>query len=156
MGVPAGFKLNTELTAVLGTFSLNVIQVWSILWGFVHCCSVHIIVGVAAVGILFGVTALAAILIDIFVAVTFHISALHWLIAHLYSIEIEALAGLWRLFRGQKWNPPRLRLDNYDYTVKQHVDKYFYRIIEAFFLGSLGVKLPQQLMVLSHRKEDVS
>ena len=32
MGVPAGFKLNTELAGVLGMVSLNVIQIWSTLW----------------------------------------------------------------------------------------------------------------------------
>ncbi|CAL5193392.1 unnamed protein product [Lathyrus oleraceus] len=34
---------------------------------------------------------------------------------------IQALAALWRLFRGRKWNPLRQRLDSFDYTVKQHI-----------------------------------
>ncbi|KAJ6795940.1 N-acetylglucosaminyl-phosphatidylinositol biosynthetic protein gpi1-like isoform X7 [Iris pallida] len=39
----------------------------------------------------------------------------------LYSRQIHALASLWRLFRGRKWNPSRKRLDSYDYCVEQHV-----------------------------------
>ncbi|CAK8543145.1 unnamed protein product [Lathyrus sativus] len=34
---------------------------------------------------------------------------------------IQALAALWRLFRGRKWNPLRQRLDSFEYTVKQHI-----------------------------------
>ncbi|GKC03361.1 N-acetylglucosaminyl transferase component [Tanacetum coccineum] len=34
---------------------------------------------------------------------------------------IQATTALWRLFRGQKWNPLRERLDSYDYTVEQHI-----------------------------------
>ena len=32
MGVPAGFKLNTELAGVHGIISLIAIQIWSTLW----------------------------------------------------------------------------------------------------------------------------
>ncbi|XP_039050537.1 uncharacterized protein LOC120191692 isoform X2 [Hibiscus syriacus] len=35
--------------------------------------------------------------------------------------QLHALAALWRIFRGRKWNPLRQRLDSFDYTVKQHV-----------------------------------
>ncbi|XP_077214687.1 uncharacterized protein LOC143849514 [Tasmannia lanceolata] len=34
MGVPAGFKLNTELAEILGMISLDAIQIWSTLWFF--------------------------------------------------------------------------------------------------------------------------
>ncbi|KAL5166758.1 Phosphatidylinositol N-acetylglucosaminyltransferase subunit Q [Glycine soja] len=40
---------------------------------------------------------------------------------HFSSSLIQALAALWRLFRGRKWNPLRQRLDSFDYTVKQHI-----------------------------------
>ncbi|WVZ60681.1 hypothetical protein U9M48_010668 [Paspalum notatum var. saurae] len=38
MGVPAGFKLNTELAELLGMISLNAIQIYSTLWFFVGAC----------------------------------------------------------------------------------------------------------------------
>ncbi|XP_059428829.1 uncharacterized protein LOC132162586 isoform X3 [Corylus avellana] len=121
MGVPAGFKLNTELAGVLGMISLNAIQIWSTLWVFVGFLSIYVIKGLAISGILFGMTIPAALIIDILLLATLHVSTLHWLLSGIYSMQIQALAALWRLFRGQKWNPLRQRLDSYDYTVKQHV-----------------------------------
>ncbi|KAF3957541.1 hypothetical protein CMV_017460 [Castanea mollissima] len=72
-------------------------------------------------GILFGMTIPAALIIDFFLLATLHISTLHWLVSLVYSTQTQALADLWRLFSGRKWNPLRQRLDSYDYTVKQHV-----------------------------------
>ncbi|KAF5737659.1 hypothetical protein HS088_TW13G00547 [Tripterygium wilfordii] len=121
MGVPAGFKLNTELAGVLGMISLNAIQIWSTLWIFVGFLFVYFVKGLAILGILFGLSVPAALAADMIMLTTFHVSALHWLISLLYSHQIQALAALWRLFRGRKWNPLRQRLDSYDYTVKQHI-----------------------------------
>ncbi|XP_056158359.1 uncharacterized protein LOC130134736 isoform X1 [Syzygium oleosum] len=121
MGVPAGFKLNTELAAILGATSLNVIQIWSTLWVFVGFFLMNIVRGIAIVGMLFGATVIAALMVDMIGAATLHISALHSLIACLHASQTQALAALWRLFRGQKLNPLRMRLDSYDYTVEQHV-----------------------------------
>lgn len=121
MGAPAGFKLNTELAQILGMISLNVIQIWSTLWFFLGFCFIFFIRGLAVCGILFGVTVPAAMIIDMITLATSHISTLHWLISFLYSHQILALAALWRLFRGRKWNPLRKRLDSYHYTVDQHI-----------------------------------
>ncbi|XWS22419.1 hypothetical protein CRYUN_Cryun29cG0032300 [Craigia yunnanensis] len=121
MGVPAGFKLNIELAGVLGMISLNTIQIWSTLWMFVGSLFIYFIKGLAILAILSGVTIPAALVIDMIVIATLHVSRLYWLISILYSQQLHALAALWRLFRGQKWNPLRQRLDSFDYTVKQHV-----------------------------------
>ncbi|KAH9713905.1 N-acetylglucosaminyl transferase component family protein / Gpi1 family protein [Citrus sinensis] len=121
MGVPAGFKLNTELAGVLGMISLNAIQIWSTLWFFVDSLLVYLVKGLAILGILFGMTVPAALVRDMIVVVTLHVSTLHWMISLSYSQQIQALAALWRLFRGRKWNPLRQRLDSYEYTVKQHI-----------------------------------
>ncbi|KAH9665482.1 N-acetylglucosaminyl transferase component family protein / Gpi1 family protein [Citrus sinensis] len=121
MGVPAGFKLNTELAGVLGMISLNAIQIWSTLWFFVDSLLASLVKGLAILGILFGMTVPAALVRDMIVVVMLHVSTLHWMISLLYSQQIQALAALWRLFRGRKWNPLRQRLDSYEYTVKQHI-----------------------------------
>ena len=99
MGVPAGFKLNTELAGVLGMISLNAIQIWSTLWFFVDSLLVYLVKGLAILGILFGMTVPAALVRDMIVVVTLHVSTLHWMISLLYSQQIQALAALWRLFR---------------------------------------------------------
>ncbi|XP_022722847.1 phosphatidylinositol N-acetylglucosaminyltransferase subunit GPI1-like isoform X2 [Durio zibethinus] len=121
MGVPAGFKLNTELAGVLGMISLNMIQIWSTLWIFVGTFFIYFIKGLAILAILFGLTIPSALVIDMIAIATLHVSTLHWLISILYSQQLHVLAALWRLFRGRKWNPLRQRLDSFDYTVKQHV-----------------------------------
>ncbi|XP_065847210.1 uncharacterized protein [Euphorbia lathyris] len=121
MGVPAGFKLNTELAGVLGMISLNAIQIWSTLWVFVSFLFVYFIKGLAIVGITFGATIPAALVIDTIAVATLHVSSLHCAMSLIYSQQIQALAALWRLFRGRKWNPLRKRLDSYNYTVKQHI-----------------------------------
>eukprot|EP01018_Ginkgo_biloba_P007174 Gb_35131 [translate_table: standard] len=121
MGVPAGFKLNTELAGTLGMISLNVIQVWSTLWFFIKPLFKYFIKVLAISGIFLGFTIPAALFTDVLLLATFHISILHWLVALLYSHQIQALAALLRLFRGRKHNPLRARIDSYDYSVEQHV-----------------------------------
>jgi phosphatidylinositol glycan class Q protein len=99
MGVPAGFKLNTQLAEALGLVSLNMIQVWSTLLYFlkpVFGPSLHVFV---ISGMLLGITVPAAMIADMLFLVTFHISALHQFVAFLYSNQLQALAALWRLFR---------------------------------------------------------
>ncbi|KAE8728058.1 N-acetylglucosaminyl transferase component family protein / Gpi1 family protein, putative isoform 2 [Hibiscus syriacus] len=90
-------------------------------WIFVGSLFIYFIKGLAILAILFGVTIPVALVIDIIAIVTLHVSTLHWLISILYSQQLHALAALWRIFRGRKWNPLRQRLDSFDYTVKQHV-----------------------------------
>ncbi|KAJ1293466.1 hypothetical protein BS78_01G070300 [Paspalum vaginatum] len=121
MGVPAGFKLNTELAELLGMISLNAVQIYSTLWFFVGGYLRHIIQGIAFSGFILGLTAPVSFFIDIIQLATLHVTMLHWLISSLYSRQIQTVASLWRLFRGRKWNPLRQRLDSYDYTVEQHV-----------------------------------
>uniref|UniRef100_A0A0D9WEP2 Uncharacterized protein n=1 Tax=Leersia perrieri TaxID=77586 RepID=A0A0D9WEP2_9ORYZ len=121
MGVPAGFKLNTELAELLGMVSLNAIQIYSTLWSIVGGFLRHIICGLAFSGVLFGLTVPVSFFIDVIRLATLHVTLLQWLISLIYSRQIQAVTSLWRLFRGRKWNPLRQRLDSYDYTVEQHV-----------------------------------
>lgn len=121
MGVPAGFKLNTELAEVLGMASLNAIQIWSTLWSFATCICCYAIKVFALSGIFLGMTIPAAMLMDMMTIAAKHVSSLHWLMSLMYSHQIQALTALWRLFRGRKWNPLRQRLDSYNYTVEQHI-----------------------------------
>ncbi|CAA7409350.1 unnamed protein product [Spirodela intermedia] len=121
MGVPAGFKLNTELAELFGLVSLNAIQIWSTLWFYMGFLFRSTLTGLAFSGMLLGATIPAALCIDLLKLATLHVTVLHRFISFLYSQQIWALTSLWRLFRGQKWNPLRLRLDSFDYSVEQHV-----------------------------------
>lgn len=121
MGLPAGFKLNTELAGVIGMICLNAIQIWSTLWFFLGPPSFYFVKGLAISAIIFGLTTSAALTMDTISLATLHVTALHWLISCLYSLQIQAITALWRLFRGRKWNPLRCRYDSYDYSVEQHI-----------------------------------
>ncbi|KAL6534646.1 hypothetical protein OROGR_013321 [Orobanche gracilis] len=121
MGNPAGFKLNTELAGVLGMICLNAIQIWSTLWIFMGFFFVYLTKGLALCGIIFGLTSAAALIVDVISLATMHVLTLHFFLSLIYSTQIQALAALWRLFRGKKGNPLRHRLDSYDYTVEQQV-----------------------------------
>ncbi|GFY96170.1 N-acetylglucosaminyl transferase component family protein [Actinidia rufa] len=81
MGVPAGFKLNTELARVLGMLSLNAIQIWSTLWFFVGSVFIYFVKGLAILGVLFGVTTPAALIVDMILLATLRVSTLHWLVS---------------------------------------------------------------------------
>jgi phosphatidylinositol glycan class Q protein len=99
MGVPAGFKLNTELAELLGMISLNAVQIYSTLWFFVGGYLRHIIQGIALSGMILGLTAPVSFFIDIIQFATLHVTMLHWLISSIYSRQIQTVASLWRLFR---------------------------------------------------------
>ena len=99
MGVPAGFKLNTELAELLGMISLNAVQIYSTLWFFVGGYLRHIIQGIAVSGTILGLTTPVSFFIDIIQLATLHVTMLHWLISSLYSRQIQTVASLWRLFR---------------------------------------------------------
>lgn len=121
MGVPAGFKLNTELAGVFGIIALNAIQIWSTLWFSATDIFSYAIKVTALAGIFLGITIPVAWITDMIALAAFHVYALHYLISLLYSLQIQALTALWRLFRARKWNPLRQRLDSYEYSVEQHV-----------------------------------
>ncbi|MCO5571652.1 hypothetical protein L7F22_025399 [Adiantum nelumboides] len=121
MGVPAGFKLNTELAGMLGLFSLNVIQIWSTLVYLSKPLFGPFLCMLAVAGMLLGITVPAAMIADMLFLVTLHISTLHQMVAFMYSNQLQALAALWRLFRGRKRNTLRRRIDTYDCSIEQHV-----------------------------------
>ncbi|CAN6445339.1 unnamed protein product [Victoria cruziana] len=121
MGVPAGFKLNTELAEMLGLILLNVIQVWSTFWFSLRPFLKFFAMGLSISGILFGMTVAEALCLDMIFLVTYYLSTINWLISLLYAQQLQALASLWRIFRGRKWNPLRSRLDSYNYSVEEHV-----------------------------------
>lgn len=99
MGVPAGFKLNTELAELLGMVSLNAIQAFSTFWFIASSFLKYFINGLSLFGIVMGLTVQAALCIDMLKLATLHISMLHRLISVIYMQQIKAVASLWRLFR---------------------------------------------------------
>ncbi|CAG0889697.1 unnamed protein product [Darwinula stevensoni] len=125
MGVPVGLKLNAPLNSALGNFFLYHIYLWKtyivvirpmLLWLF------GVMITMGHMGVSFQI----CILRDLLALATFHVYCFYVYAARLYNLLVAALASLWRLFRGKKWNPLRERVDSCSYDVDQ------------LFVGTLG------------------
>ena len=118
---PAGFKLNVPLTQNMGREITMLIgvhdSICDMLWSFVSKVFVVQAVGVAS--IVFGFTALVALLHDILVLTTLHIAIVSTCFRTMHRTELYLLASLWRLFRGRKKNILRHRTDTMEYDSMQ-------------------------------------
>ncbi|XP_069122855.1 phosphatidylinositol N-acetylglucosaminyltransferase subunit Q-like [Argopecten irradians] len=118
MGVPAGLKLNSQLTQYLGHFFLYHIFLWK---GYLYLLK-PVLGGVLwymlCVGV-FGVTAQLCMLQDIVSMMTLHVYCFYVYAARLYRLQVYTLSALWRLFRGKKWNTLRQRTDSSSFDVDQ-------------------------------------
>ena len=113
MGAPAGLKLNSTLSSVLGKFFLYHIHLWVT---FLHLLApaVSEAEGFSAVMHAFpflGICLQLSIAQDIFNAATFHVHCFYAYARRLFLSQSRGLASLWRLFRGRKLNPLRKRID---------------------------------------------
>ncbi|KAJ4461403.1 putative Phosphatidylinositol N-acetylglucosaminyltransferase subunit Q [Paratrimastix pyriformis] len=111
MGWPAGFKLNNNLDACLGSLFRHVIQAsaqlgtvarqrygWVLWW----------LVAGAGFG---GLSLQAAVAEDLLRLLTAHLAALHAFARLLHAQTLAALGSLWRLFTGKRLNVLRQRID---------------------------------------------
>ncbi|KAL2649482.1 hypothetical protein R1flu_017610 [Riccia fluitans] len=162
MGVPAGFKINTELAAVFGTLSLHWIQTWStLLFTSVPAIKVFLLV-LGLSGIVMGFTVMSSLLADMASLSTIHVLTLHDAIGFIYSNQLRALAALFRLFRGRKHNVLRGRWDSFDCSVEQLLvgslmftplllllptTSVFYTFFSIIFMTISSVRLSIQYLV---------
>ena len=110
---PAGFKLNVVLTANMGREITMLIDlhdsICGMLWSFAS--KTLILRAVGLVSVVFGCTALIALLHDILILSTIHIAAVATCFRAMHGTQLYLLASLWRLFRGKKKNILRHRTD---------------------------------------------
>lgn len=118
MGAPAGLKLNSQLTHILGRFFQYHIYLWT---GYLYILKPVLgqLVYYSSVAGIWGLSVQLALFQDIFSTMTIHIYCFYVYAARLYRLQMYALASLWRLFRGKKWNVLRERVDSAVYDVDQ-------------------------------------
>ncbi|XP_033748596.1 uncharacterized protein LOC117333407 isoform X2 [Pecten maximus] len=118
MGVPAGLKLNNQLTQYLGHFFVYHIYLWK---GYLYLLN-PVLSGVLwyllCVGVL-GLTSQLCVLQDVVSMMTLHVYCFYVYAARLYRLQVYTLSALWRLFRGKKWNTLRQRVDSSSFDVDQ-------------------------------------
>ncbi|KAH9977239.1 N-acetylglucosaminyl transferase component-domain-containing protein [Lactifluus volemus] len=102
---PEGLKLNTELSSFLVHTLLGVLELWA-----------YILPGLSGYG---GLTVPLSLFLDIFSALTLHISLSHTILKKVFSYQIYALRSLWNLFRGKRFNVLHRRTDSWHYEVDQ-------------------------------------
>ena len=118
---PAGFKLNVPLTQNMGREITVLIgihdSICDVLWSFIS--KTFVLQTIGAASILFGFTALIALLHDMLVLATIHIATVATCFRVMHRTQLYLLASLWRLFRGRKKNILRHRTDSMEYDSMQ-------------------------------------
>ncbi|KAI1309400.1 Phosphatidylinositol N-acetylglucosaminyltransferase subunit Q [Halotydeus destructor] len=125
MEMPAGLKLNRPLNTALGEFFQYHIYLWKTYMSIIQPLFATVAEGIIFSGV-FGLTCVLGMLCDLLSLATIHIYCFYGYAARLYNFQYNGLCSLWRLFRGKKWNPLKLRVDSYYYSNEQ------------LFLGSIS------------------
>ncbi|KAI0253915.1 N-acetylglucosaminyl transferase component-domain-containing protein [Lactifluus subvellereus] len=114
---PEGLKLNTELSSFLVHMLLGVLELWAFTLRSLspHFPSIAYAAGLSGYG---GVTVPLSLLLDIFSALTLHISLSHAILNKALSYQTYALRSLWNLFRGKRFNVLHRRTDSWHYEVR--------------------------------------
>jgi len=115
---PEGLKLNAEFSSFLVGTLLGVLELWAYLLRSLspHFPSIVYVTGLAGYG---GLSIPLSLFLDIFNALTLHISLSHLVLKKAVSYQISALRSLFNLFRGRRFNVLHQRTDSWSYEVDQ-------------------------------------
>lgn len=138
MGAPAGLKLNSQLTHFLGKFFQYHIYLWTGYLYILRPVLEPLLYYSSMAGVL-GFTVQVALFQDILSTMTIHIYCFYVYAARLYQLQLYALASLWRLFRGKKWNVLRQRVDSAVYDADQLFVGILLFTVLLFILPTTGL-----------------
>ena len=119
-GSPAGLKLNSPLSDFLGYFYSYHVFIWT---NYVDLLVRYFkpfltVSALTATGLL-GFSVTFALLSDILLLFFPHMICFYVYATKLYRMELQMLLVCFRLFKGQKWNPLRNRVDSVHYDFEQ-------------------------------------
>jgi len=118
MGWPAGLKLNDNVDRFMGQLFLFYSAKWQEML-HVLPVSYHTFVFLACSTGVLGLSMMLSIISDILFICTLHINWFYNGSARIYMHQLEAMSGLWKLFRGKKKNVLRDRIDSCHYDIDQ-------------------------------------
>jgi len=115
---PEGLKLNTELSSFLVHTLLGVLEIWAYI---LRALSPHFPMIIYATGLsgYGGLTVPLSLFLDIFSALTLHISLSCLVLKKALFYQIFAMRSLFNLFRGKRFNVLHRRTDSWHYEVDQ-------------------------------------
>ncbi|KAL0483119.1 hypothetical protein AKO1_015009 [Acrasis kona] len=134
---PAGIKLNAQLGSMLGQMSLAGIQWWTDLLMVVKFLADYMLMLVVVVGC-FGISFSLGVLFDLLSVLSSHLVLFYLMSARVYSIELNAIVSLFRLFLGKKRNVLRNRIDSCDYSMEQIVLGTFMFTLLCFLFPTIA------------------
>lgn len=115
MDVPAGLKLNAQMTEFLAVKCLSVLSLWKYFYlSFIHFYLNYIIVVIFSLRFA-GLTVVLSITHDFMKFLNLCLICFYIFSVFLLQNQVSALKSLFRLFMGKKRNPLRNRIDSCDY-----------------------------------------
>jgi N-acetylglucosaminyl transferase component (Gpi1) len=142
---PIGFKLNEQLTAILGhkIRSLMTLYQWLLLQVITTRNTLVVQAGATVlssfIALVFGAFGLMALVMDVFLCAMVHVSFFAYLFGSIVRAELYLLAALWRLFRGKKRNPLRRRTDTMEYDSLQLLVGIIVFSVSLFLFPTIGI-----------------
>ncbi|CAI5965461.1 unnamed protein product, partial [Closterium sp. NIES-64] len=117
---PIGLKLNDELTAAYGALSWQALQAWASFGGAYGSVLPYLaVLVVGSAGLFMGMSAAVGVIADLVLLSNLQLALVHWCLAPMYRMQLNAVIALWRLFNGLKWNPLHKRIDSVECTLGQ-------------------------------------
>ena len=132
---PGGIKLNSLITNKMGLVLSIIVHKFVAIICWSRSFHVVMIKFVSCMGSL-GFTVQLVLAIDVIRLLTLHIAVLHRLLSVFHQLQIRLLYSLWLLFRGQKRNALRQRVDTCQFDSDQFLMGILLFAIVLFFLPS--------------------
>jgi len=118
MGWPAGLKLNDNVDSFMGQLFLFYSSKWTEILHILPISYHTFVVLISSTGVL-GLSMMLSVVSDLIFICSLHI---HWFYngsARIYMHQLQAISGLWKVFRGKKRNILRCRIDSCHYDIDQ-------------------------------------
>lgn len=118
-GVPAGLKLNKELSLFMGNFFFYHIHLWLGYLSFIEPLLGFFTAVIPLLGLFGGVSTQVSLFIDILACLSLHVYCFYVYASRVFYFLFRGFSSLFRLFRGKKKNPLRKRIDSCQFDFAQ-------------------------------------
>ncbi len=139
MNVPAGLKLNDQLTEFLSEKFIYLLRLWEFYYSVILVRYLQYILHFILYLRFTGLTVVLSMLFDFLKFLNIWLICFYVFSRQIVKVHLSALLSLFRLFMGRKWNPLRNRVDSIVYDQNQ-------LLLGTLFFISLLFLLPTTAM----------